>query len=125
MIGYATVGTNDLERAGHFYDPLTELLGARRIHNFDRGIFYGDRGFDLAVVRPFDGSEARPGNGTMVALEAPSREIVDKAHALALDLGGSDEGAPGIRGREESRFYGAYFRDPEHNKFCVYHIGPA
>lgn len=125
MLGYAVVGSNDPETAGRFYDPLVELLGAKRMRSFERGIFYGVTSFELVVLKPFDGECAQPGNGTMVALQAPSRDVVDKAHALALDLGGSDEGAPGVRGREESGYYGAYFRDPEGNKLCVYRIGPA
>lgn len=125
MIGYATVGTNTLDRAGRFYDALLEPLGAQRIHSFDRGIFYGEKVYELAVVTPFDGNTAKPGNGTMVALEAPTREAVDKVYALALKLGGSDEGGPGIRGRAESGFYGAYFRDLDGNKLCVFRMGPA
>lgn len=125
MIGYAVVGSNDPEKAARFFDPLIEMLGAKRLHSFDRGIFYGVNDFELAIVTPFDGQAAAPGNGNMVALQAPSRGVVDAAYAAALDLGGTDEGGPGIRGREESGFYGAYFRDPEGNKFCVYRIGQA
>jgi len=124
MIGYAVVGSNDVEKAGRFFDPLVEMLGARRVHSFDRGIFYGVDGFELAVLTPFDGNAAAPGNGNMVALQAPSREVVDSAYTLTLELGGSEEGEPGIRGREASGFYGAYFRDPEGNKFCVFRISP-
>ena len=57
------------------------------------------------------GIDKRPatvGNGTMVALGAASREQVDAVHAKALELGGSDEGAPGQRW---PGFYAAYFRD--------------
>lgn len=111
MFGYAVVGSNDFERVGNFYDRLTTLLGAKRIHALDRGVFYGETGFELAVMTPYNGNTALPGNGNMVALQASSRAEVDKAHALALELGGRDEGAPGIRGREESGFYGAYFHD--------------
>lgn len=125
MLGYAVLGTNDLERAGDFYDQLAALLGSKRIHAFDRGFFYGETEFELAVVTPFDGNEAATGNGNMVALQASSREVVDGAYVLALKLGATDEGAPGIRGSEESGFYGAYFRDPDGNKLCVYRMGPA
>ncbi len=125
MLGYAAVGTDDIEQAGRFYDPLFALLGARRLHSFDRGIFYGVDSWDVAVVRPFNGEDALPGNGTMVALKAPSRSVVGQVHAQALATGGSDEGGPGIRGRAEAGFYGAYFRDPEGNKFCVFLIAPA
>ena len=61
----------------------------------------------------------------MVAFAAGSRANVDKLHAKALALGGTDEGAPGLRGPEEYGFYGAYFRDLDGNKLCAFHVGPA
>jgi catechol 2,3-dioxygenase-like lactoylglutathione lyase family enzyme len=124
ILGYVTVGTRDVERAAAFYDALLAPLGAKRVHSFDRGIFYGESGMEFCVVTPFDSREAMPGNGVMAALKAPSRALVDETHARALAMGGSDEGAPGIRGRESSGFYGAYFRDPDGNKLCVYRIEP-
>jgi predicted lactoylglutathione lyase len=74
-------------------------------------------GGGLSVVKPFDQQPAHFGNGVMVSLEAGSKERVHRLHELALAGGGSDEGAPGPRG---TTFYGAYFRDPEGNKLCVY-----
>ena len=74
----------------------------------------------LGVCKPYDGKPATGGNGTMVALTAKSREIVDAVHAAALAAGGADEGAPGLRG---DTFYGAYFRDLDGNKLCVFHYG--
>ncbi len=38
MIGYVTVGTNDLERAAAFYDPLFAVIGAGRFMEEDRFI---------------------------------------------------------------------------------------
>jgi len=130
MIGYATVGTNDIDRARAFYDTLLSELGARRILEFPQNGFtmYGVS-FDkpaLAVTRPYDGGEARPGNGAMVALVVDSRGKVDSFYAKALELGGTDEGPPGLRGPEgDQAFYGAYFRDLDGNKFCVFRVGPA
>jgi hypothetical protein len=51
----------------------------------------------LGVTVPFDKQLATVGNGCMVALQADSREQVDRLHARALELGGSDEGPPGQR----------------------------
>ena len=31
MIGYVTVGTNDMERAAEFYDQLFAVIGAERL----------------------------------------------------------------------------------------------
>ena len=58
----------------------------------------------------------------MVALEASDRAQVDRLHALALDMGGTCEGAPGER---FEGFYAAYFRDRDGNKLNAYVFGPA
>jgi predicted lactoylglutathione lyase len=73
----------------------------------------------LSLCRPFDGEPASVGNGTMVALPAPSLEVVDAVHATAIALGATDEGEPGQR---LDWFYGGYFRDPDGNKICVYKL---
>ena len=128
MIGYVTVGTNDLERARGFYDALLAELGAKRLMELEENGFtlygtgWGRPG--LAVTRPYDQQEARPGNGTMVALAMDSREKVDRLHAKAMELGARDEGRPGLRSPEGERaFYGAYFRDLDGNKLCAFCIG--
>ena len=70
----------------------------------------------IIVTCPFDGKAASYGNGTMIALAAKDRTQVDTIHALALELGAADEGAPGNRGKH---FYAGYFRDPDGNKFNI------
>ncbi len=130
MIGYATFGTNDIDRARAFYDALLAEIGGRRVMEFPQNGFTmygtGERRPGLAITRPYDGGAASPGNGNMVALVMDSREKVDRLHARALELGGSDEGPPGLRGPEGDRaFYGAYFRDLDGNKLCVFVIGGA
>lgn len=128
MIGYVTVGTNDLSRARAFYDAVLGEIGARRLMEMERGFTMYGTGFDrpmLAITPPYDGGEARPGNGHMVALSMKSRDEVDGLHAKAMEAGATDEGGPGLRGSEEMGFYGAYFRDPDGNKICAYRVGPA
>jgi catechol 2,3-dioxygenase-like lactoylglutathione lyase family enzyme len=130
MIGYSTVGTNDLDRARGFYDTLLAEIGARRVMEFAENGFTlystGGRAPGLAVTKPYDGREATAGNGTMVAISVDSRDKVERLHAKALELGGKDEGGPGVRGAEGDRaFYGAYFRDLDGNKLCAFCIGGA
>ena len=130
MIGYATVGTNDIDRARSFYDDLLGQIGARRVMEFPENGFTmygtGARAPGLAVTRPYNQQAAAPGNGAMVALVMDSRDKVDRLHARALELGGSDEGPPGVRGPEGDRaFYGACFRDLDGNKLCAFCVGPA
>jgi catechol 2,3-dioxygenase-like lactoylglutathione lyase family enzyme len=123
MIGYATLGTNDLPRAAAFYDALLAELGAKRLWEMDRGIAWGVSMNvpSLGVMKPFDGQPATAGNGTMVALVVKTPEQVAALHARALALGGQDEGAVGPRG---GGFFAGYFRDPDGNKLNVFCIVP-
>jgi catechol 2,3-dioxygenase-like lactoylglutathione lyase family enzyme len=128
MIGYVTLGTNDLERARAFYDRLFETIGGKRLLELPHGFTLWGTAMNrpgVAVTPPHDGQPARPGNGNMVALIVDSRARVDALHAKALELGGSDEGAPGLRGSPEMGQYFAYFRDLDGNKLAVFRIGPA
>jgi len=122
MIGYVTLGTNDLPRAVAFFDALLGELGAKHVMEFDKMIVWGIDFSQpmLALCNPHDGKPASIGNGTMVALNAGTREMADRLHAKALALGGTDEGAPGPRG---DGFYGAYFRDPDGHKFVAFVMG--
>lgn len=121
MIGYTTLGTNDMARAGAFYDALFADLGAKRLMDMAPHLIGWGTGFEqpmVAVIKPYDGQPATVGNGVMVALLVREPAQVDQLHAKALELGAKDEGAPGPRG---DGFYGGYFRDLDGNKlnfFC-------
>ena len=120
-LGYATVGSNDLERAKGFYDallgsagvfPLFEHPSGGRVYGKDGAIFFG-------VLGPYDGAPASVGNGSMLGFRFDSPGEVDAFHARALALGGLDEGAPGWRAPP---FYMSYFRDLDGNKLCAFHL---
>jgi catechol 2,3-dioxygenase-like lactoylglutathione lyase family enzyme len=117
MIAYVTIGTNDLERAAAFYDKILGALGGGRGFANDRMVGWSSgQGGMIAVCRPFDGQAASVGNGMMVTLAAKDQAQVQALHALALELGGTDEGAPGPRAG--GAFYLAYARDPDGNKLA-------
>lgn len=119
MIGYFTLGTNDIQKGARFYDALLGEIGIERVMDGENFIAWGKPGVTaIALTRPFDGQAASVGNGTMMALEVESRELVDILHAKAMDLDAPDEGLPGPRG--QGVFYGAYFRDPDGHKICVF-----
>ncbi len=122
MIGYVTLGTNDLARASAFYDALLAEIGAKRLLDLGRGIIWGvaQNRPSLAIMKPYDGNAATVGNGVMVALVVDSREKVDRVHKKALELGAKDEGPVGPRGEG---FYGGYFRDLDGNKLNVFCMG--
>lgn len=123
MIGYTTLGVSDLERARAFYDAVLAPLGGRRTLTYERSQYYGGpgRGAMLGVTLPFDRAVQSVGNGVMVALSAESMAQIEAVHAAALAAGGTCEGPPGDRG---GGFEGAYFRDLDGNKLCVYRMTP-
>jgi predicted enzyme related to lactoylglutathione lyase len=120
-VSYHTVGANDLEKAKAFYDALLGSIGMKPILDIDRGRIYSgkDKGM-FGVLRPHDGGEACVGNGSMGGFSFETREEIDAFHAKALELGGTDEGAPGER---MPGAYFSYFRDLEGNKICGFKLG--
>lgn len=128
MISHLTLGVRDLAAVTPFYRAVAHALDLfERAPEPDGGpemlcFHVADRHAPrLYISTPFDEAQATAGNGTMIALIAPSRAAVDAAHAAALENGGSDEGAPGLRPHYGPDYYGAYFRDPDGNKLHVVH----
>jgi catechol 2,3-dioxygenase-like lactoylglutathione lyase family enzyme len=119
MIGYVTLGTNDLPRAAKFYDAIAAELETPRMMEFDTFIAWGKPGggAGIGLTKPYDGNAASVGNGVMVALEAKDEDQVKRLYDIALANGGSCEGPPGPRGEG---FYAGYFRDPDGNKLNAF-----
>ena len=124
MLNGARYGTNNLEKAKAFYDEIAKLVGAQRVFERPDLVAYkGAEGAMFLIGKPFAG-EATHGNGTQVTMNVNSRAVVDAVYAKALELGGTSEGAPGVRGNDPNGFYGAYFRDLDGNKLVVFRFGP-
>ncbi|WP_297489646.1 VOC family protein [Acidocella sp.] len=122
MIINICFGTRDLARGAAFYDAIAQEMGLARYMETDKAIGWRNpaMGIGLAITLPFDGNEASVGNGTMATIGAANAAQVDRIHAIALTLGGRDEGAPGLRA---NGFYAAYFRDPDGNKLNAVALG--
>lgn len=125
MIGYVTLGSNDIAKAAEYYDQLLSGIGASRLMEEERFIAWGTSPTApmLCIIKPFDEQPASVGNGVMVSLYMESTDKVDAMHKKAMELGSQDEGAPGPRG--DGSFYGGYFRDMDGNKLCAFHIAQA
>jgi catechol 2,3-dioxygenase-like lactoylglutathione lyase family enzyme len=123
LVGYVMIGTNDFAKAMALYTPVMDILGATKIdaYSTDTRTWFGRDGAGLlAIGAPNDGQPATGGNGTMISLVCAETAMVDAAHAKAIELGAKDEGAAGPRG---PGFYGAYFRDFDGNKICLFKLG--
>jgi predicted lactoylglutathione lyase len=103
MIGYVTLGTNDMTRAARFYDDLLAVVGAKRSYETEKFIAWGTapNAPMLFVIKPADGNKATIGNGVMVALAAKDKEEVDKMYNKAISLGRSAK-APRVRAAKVS-----------------------
>ncbi len=73
MIGYVTLGSNDIPRAAAFYDELLAVIGAKRFMEADTFVSWATSPNtpSLGIIKPFDGQPASVGNGNMVALFVP------------------------------------------------------
>jgi catechol 2,3-dioxygenase-like lactoylglutathione lyase family enzyme len=123
MLGYFMVGTRDLTAASRFYDAVLAPLGLVRVETEDTYVGYNAKDApespEFYVTEPYDKQPATAGNGTMIALVAESRELVDQFHASGIASGGTDEGKPGPRPADGSIYY-AYIRDLDGNKICAF-----
>lgn len=120
---HVCLGSNDLERAAHFYDAALVPLGIVNLGPFlDQGMGYGRRVPELLILRPLQG-RATWSNGATLGLKAPDRSAVDRFHLAGLAAGGTDAGLPGPRGAVPYA-YGAYLLDPDGNKICAYCFDP-
>jgi len=126
MFTHIFVGTNDVAQAKQFYDAVLTSLGhgegtmlptgARVIYMSPNGVF--------AVGTPANGEPATFANGGTIGLAASGPEAVDAAHAAGLANGGTCDGEPGPRPAFPGS-YGAYLRDPDGNKLCLWHVAAA
>lgn len=121
MIGYVTLGINDVNRTADFYDAVLAEIGAKRSLEHEKYIAWqvGPGQPQLLLINPYDGNDASVGNGVMVGLRAGSAEKVQAAFARAIALGGKDEGPPEFR-NNPAGFYAAYVRDLDGNKLVFY-----
>lgn len=123
MIGYVTLGTNDIAKAAEFYDALLTLLGGKRFMESDSFIAWsaGPQQAGVCITKPFNGEPATVGNGVMIALMVDSNDKVDEIYNKAIALGAQDEGPAGPRAGLDG-FYAGYFRDLDGNKLNVFHM---
>lgn len=124
MFSHVFIGVGDFARAFNFYSAVMAALDLKLKFRDDARPWAGWVSAEaprplFLIGRPFDSNAATSGNGQMVAFLARNRGEVDRAHAVALAAGGTDEGPPGLRPEYHEHYYGAYFRDPDGNKICV------
>ncbi len=124
MFSHIFTSVTDFDRALRFYVALFAVLGLEQRFCEPTKPWAGWHSAGgqrplFVICHPADGAAHQPGNGQMVAFSANGRAQVAQAHQVALSMGGTDEGAPGLRPHYHPHYFGAYFRDPDSNKLCV------
>ncbi len=120
MLNHVFLGTNDVEKSRQFYNATMGAIGVNPVNELPHATIYANEGGAVAVGKPANGEAANPSNGATLGLKARSYDEVNAWHAAGLANGGTDEGAPGIRENSPGQMYGAYLRDPDGNKICVF-----
>jgi len=124
MIHHVSLGTNDVARSRAFYDDVLAVLGLRLLKASNKSADYGVSSVIFSIETPVDGALASAGNGVHIAFAAGDRAMVDEFHRIALQCGGTDAGAPGLRPKYDPNYYGAFVLDPDGNKIeAVTHHG--
>ena len=117
MIDHIGFAVSDIVRSRAFYDAALEPLGLAPIMGFGPGetesggtaLGYGREGNPFFWI----GDNEKVGEGTHIALSAPTRAAVDAFHAAALAAGARDHGAPGLRPHYGPDYYAAFVLDPD------------
>jgi catechol 2,3-dioxygenase-like lactoylglutathione lyase family enzyme len=116
MIDHISVSVSDLERSARFYELALVPLGLSRLVTRPGSVGFG-KGYPEFWINLRAGmSPIPPESGSHICLRAKSAGEVDAFHASALNAGGSDDGAPGLRPHDRVRYYAAFIRDPDGNR---------
>lgn len=117
MLHHVSVGVADVERAAKFYDAVLGALGYNRVMEFlPYAVAYGDDNPSFWLGLPYNQETPSAGNGVHISFMAPSREAIEAFYSAAIELGATDEGAPGARPDYGPEYFGAFVRDPDGNK---------
>ena len=121
MIDHLSTYTTDYEACKSFYvavfTPLSYTLQTELVAEWNtdfptqRMCAFGTEGKPVFwIIETREAATPRH-----VAFAAGSREAVQAFHRQALDYGGSDNGAPGLRPEYHASYYGAFVIDPDGN----------
>lgn len=120
MIDHTGINVSNFEKSKNFYAKALAPLGYQLLKEFNSfmGGFGIDEKPDFWIMQ---GEVNTP--RIHIAFRAETREIVEGFYAVALEVGGRDNGAPGLRTHYHPSYYGAFVLDPDgHNIEAVCHV---
>jgi catechol 2,3-dioxygenase-like lactoylglutathione lyase family enzyme len=112
MFDHIGIAVSDLARSQAFYAAALAPLGIQEVMSFGTHVGYGREQPQFWLMQ---GTPGRSSPRTHVAFAARDRLEVDTFHRAALEHGGTDNGAPGLRPDYHPDYYGAFVLDPDGN----------
>jgi len=120
MFAHVSIGVRDLARTRRFYDAALAPLGYRCLREDPSLLGYGGDGVMLWISPTATPVPADPQSGLHFCFAAPDEAAVRAFHAAALQAGGRDNGAPGLRPEYSSGYYAAFAIDPDGYRIEAY-----
>jgi len=120
-LDHVGLSVRDYERSREFYKAALGAIGIKCLMDFEHD---GKHQAGFGVDKPFFwvSSGAKSLGEVHIAFTASSRAEVEAFYAIALSMGGTDNGKPGLRPNYHPGYYGAFVNDPDgHNIEAVYH----
>lgn len=104
MIDHITMQVSDFEKSKDFYEKVLSVIGIKKVMEHDKAVCFGQVWI----------AEGNP-NKFHLAFRVDSREEVDNFYKKALELGATDNGAPGIRENYAPNYYACFWHDFDGN----------
>ena len=118
MFDHVVFGVSNYEASKSFYLEALAPIGLSIVLEGPPGIELSADGKTSLCLFPTEEKPAR----LHLAFRADTREQVDEFYRAALEAGGNDNGAPGLRPRYHANYYAAFVIDPDgHNVEMVCH----
>ena len=117
LIDHLALRVRDVRRSRTFYERALEPFGVKVVESSQGPGFAIEGGGDFWI-----GEGEPPAAPVHVAFAAADRATVDKFHRAAVEAGGRDNGAPGLRPHYHAGYYAAFVIDPDGNNVeAVFH----
>ena len=111
LLDHVIINVSDFDSAQAFYTHALKPLGIEAVMEVEGRVGFGDKGFPYLWIAERD----EPSAPVHVALRADDPETVDAFFEAAIEVGGTDNGGPGMRPQYHDHYYGAFVLDPDGN----------
>lgn len=116
MIDHISIAVSDLDQSASFYEHVLEPLGLRRLVSREATVGFGKTYPEFWLNSRPKLQPVERTTGNHVCLRAPTEDAVIAFYRTALEIGGSDGGAPKDRQGAMTMYFAAFIHDPDGNK---------